>query len=168
MFNTHCICYRLSLAFVDTGDGFEFNRSVEETLIKLWKSPKSTSERLHISITVALNSKDFESLIENEKKNFIKLLTKTSKTRWLSLHAEVDADLKHYKCLISTLKAMWKDKTSFPRVSGLPKKVSNYKFLGPLYLLKIYLKSGGSLKVGKTLRIGSRVFPIILSLIKLY
>ena len=46
-----------------------------------------------------LSAKEFHSLTEKKKKNYVKLLKKTCRTRWLRLHAGVDAAFEEYKAL---------------------------------------------------------------------
>ena len=91
MFNIHCIHYRFSLACADTGDDYKFIRNVEETLLELWRFLKSSPIRLHIFMKVTLSAKEFDSLTENKKKNYVKFLKKACRTRWFSLHAGANA-----------------------------------------------------------------------------
>ena len=134
MFNIHCICHRLALACAETSDHYKFIKNVEEILIELWRFFKNSPKRLHIYMKVTLSVKEFDSLAEKKKKNYVKLLKKTCRTRWLSLHAGVDADFGEYKDLIYTLKD---DKVSGSTASGMLKKMkSHYEFLGTFYLLK--------------------------------
>ena len=81
MFNIHCICHRLLLALADTGDHCKFIRNVEEILIERWRFFKSSPKRLHIYMKVTLSAKEFDSLAEKKKKNYVKLLKKTCRTR---------------------------------------------------------------------------------------
>ena len=74
MFNIHCICHRLALACADIGDYHTFMRNVGETLIELWRFFKNCPKRLHIYIKVTLSAKEFDSLTEKKKKNYLKLL----------------------------------------------------------------------------------------------
>ena len=83
----------------------------------------------------------FDSLTEKKKKNYAKLLKKTCRTRWLSLHAGVDASFGESKGLIYTLKEMQNDMESGSTASGLLQSNSHYEFLGTLYLLKNILPS---------------------------
>ena len=83
----------------------------------------------------------FDSLTEKKKKNYAKLLKKTCRTRWLSLHAGVDASFGESKGFIYTLKEMQNDKESGSTASGLLQSNSHYEFLGTLYLLKNILPS---------------------------
>ena len=108
---------------------------------------------------VTLSAKEFDSLTEKKKKNYVKLLKKTCRTRWLSLHAGVDAAFGEYKGLIYTLKEMQNDKVSGSTASGLLKKIRYYKFLGTLYLLKNILPSLTGLS--KTFQTGSLNFSRI-------
>ena len=48
---------------------------------------------------VALSAKELDSLAENKKKKYVKLLKKTCRKRWLSLHAGVGAVCGEYKGL---------------------------------------------------------------------
>ena len=81
MFNIHCICHRFSLACADTSDDYKFKRNVEETLIELSRFFKSSSIRLHIFMKVTLSTKEFDSLTEYKKKNYVKFLKKACRTR---------------------------------------------------------------------------------------
>ena len=87
-----------------------------------------------------LCAKEFDSLTEKKKKNYVKLLKKTCRTRWLSLHAGVDSAFGQYKGLIYTLKEMQNDKEP-GSTSGLLKKTSHCEFLDMIYLLKNILPS---------------------------
>ena len=64
-------------------------------------------------------------------------MKKACRTRWLSLHAGVDAACEEYEGLVTTLREIQAtDKCSGPLARGLLKKITNYEFLGTLYLLK--------------------------------
>ena len=112
---------------------------------------------------VTISAKEFDSLTEKKKKNYVKLLKKTCRTGWLSLHAGVDAAFGEYRGLTYTLKEMQNDKVSGSTASALMEKISHYKFLGTIYLLKNILPSltGRS----KRFQIGSlnfsRISPVI-------
>ena len=54
---------------------------------------------------VTLSAKEFDSLTEKKNKDYVKLL-KICRTRWLSLHAGVDATFGKFKGLIYTLKKL--------------------------------------------------------------
>ena len=85
---------------------------------------KLSQEIAYLKLTLGV--KEFDSFIEKKKKNYVKLLKKTCRTRWLSLHAGVDADFGEYKDLIYTLKD---DKVSGSTASGMLKKMkSHYEF----------------------------------------
>ena len=61
-------------------------------MIELWSFFKNSPKRLHIYIyEVNSQFKEFDSLTEKKKKNYIKHLKKTCRTRWLSSNAGVDA-----------------------------------------------------------------------------
>ena len=64
---------------------------------------------------VTLSAKDFDSLTEKKKKNYVKLLKKICRKGWFSLHTGVDAVFGEYKGLIWTLKEMQDDKESGSR-----------------------------------------------------
>ena len=81
MFNIHCICHRLARACADTGDDYKLIRNAEKILIELWRFFKNSLKRLHIYMKVTLSDKEFDSLTEKKKKNYIKLLKKTCRTR---------------------------------------------------------------------------------------
>ena len=82
---------------------------------------------------VTLSAKEFDSLTEKKKKNYVKLLKKTCITRWFSLQASVDAAFGDYKGLVYTLKEMQNDKAFGSTASGLLKKISHYEFLGTFF-----------------------------------
>ena len=103
LFDIHCICHRLALACEDKGDDYKFKRKADEILIELWRFFKNSPKRLQIYM-VTFSAKEFDSLAEKKKKNYIKPPKKTCRTRWLSLHAGVDAGFVEYKGLIYTLK----------------------------------------------------------------
>ena len=46
-----------------------------------------------------LSAKEFDSLTEKKKKNYVKLLKKTCRTRWLSLHAGADSAFENTRAL---------------------------------------------------------------------
>ena len=90
---------------------------------------------------VTLKSKEFHSLTEKKKKNYLKPLKKTFRTRWLSLNAGVDAAFGEYKGLICTSNKMQNDKAPGSTACGLLERISHYQFLGMLYVLKNILSS---------------------------
>ena len=136
MFSIHCICHRLALACADTCDDYKFIRNAEEISIELWRVFKTSPKRLHICMKVTLSTKEFDSLTEKKKKNYVKRLKKTCRTRWFTLHAGVDAAYGEYKGVIYTLEEMQNDKASGSATSGPLKKIIHYGFVGTLYLLK--------------------------------
>ena len=86
---------------------------------------------------VTISAKEFDSLTEKKKKNYVKHLKKTCRnTLKHVLHTGVDAGFGECKGLIYTSKEMQNDKASGSTASGLLKKISHYEFLGTLYLLK--------------------------------
>ena len=120
IFNMHCICHRIALACADTCDDYKFKRNAEEILIELWRffktlyiyegnSPQKTHDVVSTSLRLIdvettscvywVSAKEFDSLTEMKKKNYVKLLKKTCRTRWLSLHADVDVAFGEYKGL---------------------------------------------------------------------
>ena len=109
MINVHCICHRLALAFGDTGDDFKFVQNVEENLLLLWAFFKNSSKRLAIYIKIALKTKSFVSMTKKRKKAIVKRMKKACRTRWLSLHAGVDAAWEEYGGLIDALKVLAED-----------------------------------------------------------
>ena len=108
IFNILLVWHSLALACANTGDDYKFIRNVEKILIELWRFFKNSPRRLHIYMNVTLSAKEFDSLIEKKKKNYVTLLKKTCRTRWLSLHTGVDVAFGEYKGLIYTLKEMQK------------------------------------------------------------
>ena len=109
---------------------------------------------------VTLSAKELDSLTEKKKKNYVKLLKKTCRTRRFSLYAGADAAFGEYKGFIYNLKEMQNDKLSGSAASGLLKKISHYGFLGTLYLLNNILPSLTGLS--KTFQTGSLTFSRIL------
>ena len=108
MINFHCICHSLALACNDTGDEYKFIQNVEKYLIELWKFFKNSSKRLRIYINVALKSRNFEGLVPKEQKKVVKRMKKACRTRWLSLHAGVDAAWEEFGGLVDALKELEK------------------------------------------------------------
>ena len=159
MFSIHCICHRLALACADTGDDYKSIRNAEEILIELSKIFKTSPKTLHIYVKVTLSTKEFDSLTEKKKKNYVKRLKKTCRTRWFTLHAGVDAAYGEYKGVIYTLEEMQNDKASGSTTSGPLKKIIHYGFVGTLYLLKNILACLTGLS--KTFQSGSLDFSRI-------
>ena len=81
IFNIHCICHRLAIACADTGDDYKFIRSVEEILIELWRFFKKLSQEIAYIHEGKSRSKEFDSVTEKKKKNYVKLLKKTCRTK---------------------------------------------------------------------------------------
>ena len=136
LINIHCICHRLALACANTGDEFKFIRNFEENLIEIWKFFRNSSKHLKIYVKMTLKCKQFDSS-NKRKKNIVKKVKKACRTRWLSLHAGVDATYEEYEGLVRSLeKIRDTDKASGSLVVGLLKKIRNYEFLGTRYLLK--------------------------------
>ena len=149
LINIHCICHRLALACADTGDEFKFMRNFEENLIEIWKFFKNSSKRLKMYVKTTLKCKQFDSLSNKRKKNIVKKVKKACRTRWLSLHAGVDATYEEYEGLVRSLeKIRDTDKASGSLAVGLLKKIRNYEFLGTLYLLKHMLPNLSALSKG--------------------
>ena len=71
----------------------------------------------------------------------VKRLKKACRTRWLSLHAGVDAVFEEYAGIVKTLKELQNDKKSGGLATGLLKKIQAPEFIGTLYLLKHMLPS---------------------------
>ena len=128
MINIHCICHRLTLACGDTGDNYKFIKNAEENLIELLKFFKNSSKRLHIYVTVALKSKQFDTLAPppQRKKQIVKKMKKACRTRWLSLHAGVDAAWEEFGGRIEALKFLENDRASGSVATGLLRKLNNY------------------------------------------
>ena len=141
MINVHCVCHRLALACADTGDDYKFINSLEETLLNLWKFFKNSPKRLKIYIRIALSCKDFDKITKKGQKKMVKRLKKACRTRWLSLHAGVDAVFEEYDGIVKTLKELQNDKKSGGLATGLLKKIQAPEFIGTLYLLKHMLPS---------------------------
>ena len=159
MINVHCVCHRLALACADTGDDYKFINSLEETLLNLWKFFKNSPKRLKIYIRIALSCKDFDKMTKKGQKKMVKRLKKACRTRWLSLHAGVDAVFEEYVGIVKTLQELQNDKKSGALATGLLKKVQAPEFIGTLYLLKHMLPSLSALS--KTFQKGSLNFSRI-------
>ena len=71
---------------LQTGDYYRLKKNVEEILIELLRFFKNSPKRLHIYMKVTLSAKEFDSVTKKKKKNYVKLLKKTCRTRWFSLH----------------------------------------------------------------------------------
>ena len=95
-------------------------------MIELWRFFRNSPKRLHIYMKVTLSAKEFDSVTEKKKKNYVKILKKTCRTRWFSLHAGFHSTFGEYKGLIYTLNEMKNDKASGSTLSGLLKKISHY------------------------------------------
>ena len=95
-------------------------------MIELWRFFRNSPKRLHIYMKVTLSAKEFDSVTEKKKKNYVKFLKKTCRTRWFSLRAGFHATFGEYKGLIYTLNEMKNDKASGSTLSGLLKKISHY------------------------------------------
>ena len=129
LINIHCICHRLALACADTGDEFKFIRNFEENLIEIGKFFKNSSKRLKIYVKTTLKCKQFDSLSNKRKKNIVKEVKKACRTRWLSLHAGIDATYEEYEGLVRSLeKIRDTDKASGSLAVGLLKKIRNYEY----------------------------------------
>ena len=88
-------------------------------------------------------------------------MKKACRTRWLSLHASVDATYEEYEGLVRSLeKIRDTDKASGSLAVWLLKKIRNYEFLGTLYLLKHMLPNLSALS--KVFQTGSLNFSRII------
>ena len=98
---------------------------------------------------------------KGKKRKVVLRVEKACRTRWLSLHASVNALFEEYVGLLYLLKILKEDKSAGPTVTGTLKKMENFRFLGPLYLMKLMLPHLSILS--KTFQTGSlnfsRVFP---------
>ena len=121
MINIHCICHRLALACVDTGDDYKFINSFEENRIKLWKFFKNSSKRLKIYLRIALKCKEFDTMSNKRQKNIVKRVKKACRTRWLSLHAGFDVVYDEYEGIVKTVQEIQFDRSSGSQAIGLLK-----------------------------------------------
>ena len=135
LINVHCVCHRLALACADTGDDYRFINSFEETLLNLWKFFKNSPKRLKIYIRIALSCKDFDKMTKKGQKRMVKRLKKACRTRWLSLHAGVDAVFEEYVGIVKTLQELQHDKKSGAVAKGLLNKIKAPEFVGALYYI---------------------------------
>ena len=63
------------------------------------------------------------------------------RTRWLSLHASVNAVFEEFGGLLQVLRVLSEDRSAGPLASGILKKMDNFRFLGTLYLMKVMLSN---------------------------
>lgn len=164
MINVHCICHRLALACADTGDELKFINVFELVLTQLWKFFKDSPKRLKIYIKVAMQSKNFETMSKRKKKKIVHRVKKACRTRWLSLHASVNAVHEEYAGILNALRLMSEENSVMGNcASGLLKKIDSFSFLSTLYLMKVMLPHLTTLS--KTFQTGalnfSRVIPNI-------
>ena len=143
MLSVHCIFHQLALACSDTGDELSYIQEFEKPLLQLWKFFKNSPKRLKIYIKTALSMRDFDILPAKRKENIVKRFKKACRTRWLSLHASVDAIYEEYVGLIQCLHSIQERDKSPGRAmaSGLLKKINSVEFLGLLYTMKFMLPS---------------------------
>ena len=87
-------------------------------------------------------------------------MKKACRTRWLSLHAGVDAVYDEYEGIVKTLQEIQFDRSSGSLAIGLLKKIKDHEFLGTLYLLKCMLPNISALS--KTFQTGSLNFSRII------
>ena len=163
MLGFHCICHRLALACSDIRDELSCIQEFEKTLLQLWKFFKNSPKRLKIYIKTALSMRHFNTLPAKRKKNIVKRVKKACRTRWLCLHASVDAIYEVYVGLIHCLRST-EEQYKSPRgvmASGLLKKMDSAEFLDLLYTMKFILPSLTALS--KTFQTGginfSRIKP---------
>ena len=159
--SVHFICHRLALACSDTGDELSYIQEFEKTLLQLWKFFKNSPKRLRMYIKTALRMCDFDTLPAKRKKNIVKRVKKACLTRWLSLHASVDAIYEEYVGLIHCLRSIQEQDKSpgEAMTSGLLKKMDSVEFLGLLYTMKFMLPSLTALR--KTFETGAINFSRI-------
>ena len=87
-------------------------------------------------------------------------MKKACRTRWLSLHAGVDAVYDEYEDIVKTLQEIRFDYSSRSLAIELLKKIKDHEFLGTLYLLKYMLPNLSALS--KTFQTGSLNFSRII------
>ena len=99
----------------------------------------------------------------SNKKNIVKRVKKACRTRWLSLHAGVDAVYDEYEGIVKTLQEIQFGRSSGSLAIGLLKKIKYHEFLGTLYLLKYMLPNLSALsKTFQTASLNfSRIIPSI-------
>ena len=102
---------------------------------------------------------------KRQKRKVVLHVKKACRTRWLSLHASVNAVFEEYVGLLHLLRILREDKSAGPTATRILKKVENFRFLGTLYLMKFMLSH---LSIySKTFQTGSLNFSrVILSLNK--
>ena len=108
---------------------------VEEELPYIWAFFKNSPKRLSTYLKVALKSKSFDSSSKKKKKAAVKVMKKACRTRWLSLHAGVDAAWDEFGGLIRTFEVLGKEKNGAKAIRIL-KKIRNLDFIGSLCLFK--------------------------------
>ena len=76
-----------------------------------------------------------EGLLPKEQKKVVKRMKKACRTRWLSLHAGVDAAWEEFGGLVDALKELEKDESCCFTATGLLRRINNYEFCSTLGLL---------------------------------
>ena len=93
---------------------------------------------------------------KGKKRKVVLRVKKSCRTRWLSLHASVNAVFEEYVGLLHLLRILKEDKSAGPTATGILKKMENFHLLGTLYLMKFMLPHLSILS--KTFQTGSLNF----------
>ena len=160
LINIHCICHRLALACADSSNQLTFLNDFESNLIQLWAFFKNSAKRLNVYAKTALKMHDLD-VLPKEKKKVVRKVKKAVCTRWLSLHASVDAIYDEYVGLLESLKLLENEGGAGGAIAkGFGKTLRGPKFLGMLYTLKVMLPSLTALS--KTFQKGAITFSKII------
>ena len=102
---------------------------------------------------------------KRQKRKVVLRVKKACRTKWLSLHASVNAVFEEYVGLLHLLKILKEDKSAGPTATDILNKMENFRFLGTLHSTNFMLPHLSILS--KTFQTGSLNFSrVILSLNK--
>ena len=79
-------------------------------MIQLWKFFKDSPKRLRTYIRVGMQSKNFDAMSKRQKRKVVLRVKKACRTRWLSLHASVNAVFERCGGLVQVLRVLSEDK----------------------------------------------------------
>ena len=100
---------------------------------------------------------------KRQKRKVALHVKKACRTRWLSLHASVNAVFEQFGGLLQVLRVLSEDESAGPLASGILKKMDNFHFLDTLYLMKFMLPNLSTLsKLFQTKGVNfSRIIPCL-------